>query len=253
MRISGFSYLTMYDFKLDHYSEYFKSISSSCFSALFGRSNALHNNGFFRTFIYKDDSMNKEYKDNYCLLSDYYIRKYIKWLSEISGVELKIMNPRKSDVDNGFKGNGFFVKAIFKDNTGYEVKLIATMIRMLYEVPFNIQLKTATLMGRLKEFKHLDFSERLCITFNSIRNYSFREVHSPYFDAQVSLINNDNIKKKYSQSLNKNRVSDFYKSHNLDVETLIIDENQKIINDLEKNIINEEYKKILLDNYNLIK
>lgn len=253
MRINGFSYLTMYDFKLDHYSEYFKSISSSCFSTLFGRSDTLHNNGFFRTFIYKDDSMNKEYKDNYCLLSNYHIRKYIKWLSEISGVKLKIMNPRKSDVDNEFKGNGFFVKAIFKDNTSYEVKLIPTMIRMLYEVPFNIQLKTATLMGRLKEFKHLDFSERLCIAINSIRNYSFREVHSPYYDARVRLTNNDSIKKKYIQSLNKNKVSDFYSHHDLYVKTLIIEDNQKIINDLENNIINEEYKKILLDNYNLIK
>lgn len=253
MKSNNLKYYTSYRFRFNRNSWTFRNYSS-CFSSLFYGINDNNNNGELRVFICTDDSLNKKNQNNICLLSKSSVKKYINWISEISGLKLKIYKPNKIDINNEMDTNGFYIGVKFKDNTKYEVKLIATLIRQLYEVPFNLQLKTAFLMNRLKEFKHLDFSERLCIAINSFISDDNRSVHSSYYGNHVILINNKDIKGRYNYAKkNLTNVETFYKTKDINTKTIQIYNENELCCNLEKGKINKKLRETLNYNYNLMK
>ncbi len=143
------------------------------------------------------------------------------------------------------------VQMSFKDVYPYEMRLMLTFVRNMYESTYSLQLKTAFLMKNIKEFKNLDFHQRLSIAVNSIHARGYG--HSNY-EISMEFSTIEDILGRYKKIVCKARsVNNFYKriEINFDMFKHYMD-NQSCL-DLIDNKISDNIMEKLIYNYNLIK
>jgi len=200
--------------------------------------------------IYTENVLNSDEKDNYCILSPRQLNEYIKFVEEVCGV--KIIKSRSMKCEQ-YKCKYNRIDIQLRDKSYFDLKLVTTLMRNTYEWTFNLQLKTAFLMKKIKEFKNLDLSQRLCVAINTI--YNSNSGHSSYID-DVKLTNKNELIDRIS-FINRNNIRNVnylyehpYRSVN---KYLVYDNDSYIATKLESNVINDEFKKELIKNYNLMK
>ena len=264
MEINNLNYLATYKWKLNNNEE--RTITSgACFSSLYGESRGLPgnpiNSGTVSIKVYFSKEMNLDMIDNYCLLSESELTEYIEWIKKITKFNVRIS--KKDDIKNNYHYTNYKIITLrFTKKMPYEIRLICALIRNLYECPFNIMVKTAFLMGNLDEFKDLDFTERLCISINSITGY--REVHSAFEGSGTNFYDNKSLRKRYLKAaktemnvngfmlkLDEVKLSRLrFNGHEINNND---DDEGNIFDSLEENIISEEFMDVITKNYKIIK
>lgn len=253
----------MVDFnKLDYYARYEWDIagigadnrSSICFGTIFSKLENHEENynsklsGTITLFVNKDPEFAKSNRrDNYCILTRNEINYYLRFLNKFSE-NIKI---KKVDYHKELSNDNFGIKMSFKDVYPYEMRLMLTFVRNMYESTYSLQLKTALLMKDVKEFRHLDFHQRLSVAVNSIQARGYG--HSNY-EHSMEFSTLEDILNRYKKIVCKaTSVNSFYKRINLDFERLNYYENNQLFLDLIDNRISTNIMEILIYNYNLIK
>ena len=254
------NYTTNYYYSLNKRPLVF--INHVCFSSLYGETRTLTrlpvNSGKIGVKVYFSKKVNEEMHDNYCLLNDRELSEYIEWIRKTVGFNLKINDKIKIDDMIGDL-NYKIITVSFTKKYPYEIRLIAALIRNLYECPYNIMVKAAFLMSDLDEFKHLDFTERFSIAVNSLNDYNSN--HSTFEYNGSDFYSNKSLRRRYLDTYKlENNVAGFmlkrgnirFNRYNCKVVT---DPNTEatIFDTLEEDYISNEFKKILIENYKIIK
>ena len=261
MKINSLNYLATYRWKLNNNEE--KTITSGvCFSSLYRESNSMPdtpiNSGTISIKVYFSKEMNEGMVDNYCLLNESELAEYIKWIKKITKFNIRIS--KSANIKNSYDNTNYKILTVkFTKKMPYEIRLICALIRNLYECPFNIMVKAAFLMGNLDEFRHLDFTERLCISINSITGY--REVHSAFEGSGTNFHDNKSLRKRYLKiSKIGMNVSNFMirssiiklNRYNF-IDQINPETEETIFDSLEEDYISEDFKEILTSNYKIMK
>lgn len=245
MKVKYLSFYTLYKYKINSMKKFYIE-DYVCFSKIYRELKRLNNNGTIYVYINQDEGLNEMSIDNYTILTNGEINKYLSWLKDVTGFKL-----RKTKQLIQAKGNrGFCVKIDFKDKSSFEVKFILALVRNMYEHPFNIQLKTVFGMKKIKEFKNLDLSQRICIVNNSMSWVSGHSSYSNYSKA----IDNNQFKERYLAVKNSiNNVHSFYEDHIRIKKIIGIDSIYENIDCLKNGTIPDKLKNILIENYNIMK
>lgn len=261
MQTSNLNYLATYEWSLNNRVKQDRA-DASCFSSLYYESKNLVNDpvnsGIVSIKVYFSKEMNLDMIDNYCLLNESELAEYIEWIKKTTKFNIKIS--KGADIKNNYDNTDYKILTVkFTKKMPYEIRLICALIRNLYECPFNIMVKTAFLMGNLDEFKHLDFTERLSISINSIIGY--REVHSVIESSGTNFYDNKSIRKRYLKiSKVGMNVSNFMIRENKIglnrynfIDQIDPDTEENIFDSLEEDYISEDFKQILISNYKIMK
>ena len=231
-----------------------------CFSDMYRISKNLQiiniHSGEIGIKVYFSKELNQLMKDNYCLLDDNELQEYFTWIKKMTGFSVKESNnidiPSKINDSNH---KTFVVK--FRNRYPYEIRLIAALIRNIYECPYNMMVKIACIMKSHKEFKHLDFTQRFCIAINVFCGYN--DGHSTFNINEVLYFNDKSLRKRsYKNRGSFVNVNSFIESgKDFTVKRLYYKEEKyeesSMFNDLEYNKINDELKEILINNYKIMK
>ena len=135
-----------------------------CFSKMYRKTQAMPirnvNSGKIGIKVYFSEELNKEMVDNYCLLDDNELKEYFDWVKKVTGFVVRESN--EINIPFGPESNNFKVFEVnFRNRYPYEIRLIAALIRNIYECPYNMMAKIACLMKHHEEFYDLDFTQRL--------------------------------------------------------------------------------------------
>jgi len=253
------NYKCLYYYKLNK-NELIKPEGVVCFSKMYRDSRGLQkrniNSGEIGIKVYFSKELNQQMVDNYCLLDDNELHEYFDWIRKMTGFSVKESNKIKIPTNiTDINHKTFVVK--FRNRYPYEIRLIAALIRNIYECPYNMMVKLACLMKNHKEFKTLDFTQRFCIAINVFSGYN--DGHSTFNYNEVFYFNDESLRKRSfdNRGLFMN-VNSFIESKN----TTKVDriyykgeqyEDSPIFNDLEDSSINDELKVILINNYKFMK
>lgn len=246
MNTNYLNYYNYYKYKIN-LDDKFQNGEYICFSQVYPKLYKFNNNGVIYLFVNQDKTLNEQSVDNYCILSSKEINQYIKWLNEMTGIDIK-----KVAAIKGHKGEkGFSVRITMNNNYAFEIRLLLALIRNMYEWTFNVQLKTAFLMEGLDEFKHLDLSERICIANNSIHDSNSN--HSTHQYSNCVMINNEKFIEQYNNKKSvKFNVHDFY-NYKGKFKTEDWNEIRETSNKAESGVISDLLKETLINNYELMK
>ena len=261
MITSAMNYHTSYAWKINK-GEYSYRRNAACFASLYSDtrqiSNKRKNNGCILVKIYFDKKSNVDRVDNYCLLNDVELKEYFDWINKITKFNLRISKTiQLNDKMDEYESKVITTK--FSKKTPYEIRLICALIRNLYENPYNIMIKSAFLMKSMEEFSELDFTERLCISINSISGYN--SGHSIFEGRGVGFYNNKSLRKRYLLAAKvENNVNGFMLK-NIQVEfdriycgdTESNDSDDSVFSPLEKDVMPNMLRNKLIKNYELIK
>jgi hypothetical protein len=259
---------------LNYTTNYYYSINSNeltfknyiCFAELYGKTNYLlnlpDNYGKLGVKIYFSKELNSQMYDNYCLLNDEELKEYLLWIKKTTGFNLKVSN--KIQIDDHIEDLNYKILSVkYTKKYPYEIKLIAALIRNLYEFPYNVMIKSALLMKNNEEFQHLDYTQRFCISVNSISGYNTG--HSIFTGQGTDLYDNKSIRKRYLKAKKSERNVEYfmYKRKDCEFNRIYMDGHDRSNNDeddeksifdcLENNYISDEIKDIFIKNYKIIK
>ena len=250
MDFSMLNYHTEYGFEIsDRKME--MSSNEVCFSRIYGYLNnqeAQEHSGNIKIAINKDaKSYLRLNKDNNCFLTRNEINYYLRFLNRLTDTTkyLKIKLSMKNSNDS------FGIKIKLNNASTYESRVAPALVRMMYEFPFCVQLKTAFAIKNIKEFKHLDFGERLCLSLNSI-NLN-RDVHSIY-DYNAKIMKTSEIEEVFNNKNDRN-VTDFIGRYDGDANWKQLDKDvhKKSIENAANGIIDNQLKEILIKIYDKAK
>jgi hypothetical protein len=188
-----------------------------------------------------DFIVNKQ-NDNYCILDKNELNYYLRFLNKFNDNMVVKKVKAKSHISN----DNFTIELLFKNVRPYEIRLMMALVRNMYEVSYSLQTKLAFLMKNLKEFKKLDFSERLCLSINSIsvRGYG----HSIYGANNVKLINNNDLIERYKIIVPfETEVNNFLQDDSKNYEIIRYDDIS--VTGIFKNEISDILKDNLIENY----
>lgn len=252
------NYKCLYYYKFKYHPLTFKDWV--CFSEMYIKTRNMPENkknyGEIGIKVYFSKDLNEKMTDNYCLLNDNELKEYFNWVKNITRFNVKESNEINiPDHLNNTDYKTFVVK--FRGRYPYEIRLIAALIRNIYECPYNIMVKIACLMKTHKEFSNLDFTQRFCVAINTL--FGFNDGHSIFNLTRVAYFNNKSLKERSFKNRSKfinvnnfigedsnlvtNRIH--YKNSNY--------EDSSMFNDLEVGLINDELKEILKSNYEIMK
>lgn len=257
---NGLNYHTSYSWSLNDGDE--KTTNWVCFSELYRDTRKLdpnsENSGRLSIKVYFDPEFNNINKDNYCLLNERELKEYFDWIKKTTKFNLRISKTiQLDDRMDGYESKVITTK--FTKKTPYEIRLICALIRNLYESPYNIMIKSAFLMKNMEEFSELDFTERLCISINSICGYN--SGHSTFEPGGAGFYNDKSLRKRYLLAAKiENNVNGFMLK-NIQVEfdriycgdTESNDSDDSVFSPLEKDIMPNKLRNKLIKNYELIK
>jgi len=252
MNTNYLSYQTKYQFRINRNNR--PIIDDVCFGSLFRALNNFNNSGILKIWFASDDRLNKHKKSNYCLLTEKELKFYFSWVKYVTG--LNFSYKKVNEIQFGLiDSSGYVVSLRFKNKSAYLIKLFATLIRNVYETPFNIQLKTAMLLGRYVGFKKLDFTSRLMLSIASILDESGRDVHASYRpEYSQKLIKKQKLKYKVFKCNARADISSTFPDYNkLHIRKVIIEKDENIFLSLENSLISQELIEILKKNYKTIK
>ena len=257
---NGLNYHTVYSWSLNGSVEKIKDWV--CFSELYRGTRKINggptNSGKISIKVYFDPKFNAINKDNYCLLNDRELKEYFDWINKITKFNLRISKTIQLN-DGMSRYESRVITTKFSKKTPYKIRLICALIRNLYENPYNIMIKSAFLMKSMEDFSKLDFTERLCISINSI--YGYNTGHSIFESSGVEFYNNKSLRKRYLLAAKvENNVNGFMPK-NIQVEfdriyygdTESEDSDDSIFSPLEKDIMPNKLRNKLIKNYELIK
>lgn len=262
MVINALNYNTVYKYSFNNLLDLF--VNDVCFSSLYrasrNLSNSKVNSGILHIKVFFSKELNDNYVDNYCLLNEIELQEYLNWIKKITKFNIKISKKDEfTDRTDELKYKILSIK--FTKRMPYEIKLICALVRNLYECPYNIMVKTAFLLKNHEEYANLDFTERLCITINSIAGYNTG--HSTFSDDGVDWYNDKSLRNRYCKAartemnvngfmLKNNRLNydrEYFNSHDREDN----DDDSTIFDSLEEDYISNEYMKILQKNYKIMK
>ena len=257
---NGLNYHTIYSWSLNGSDE--KIRNWVCFSELYRETRKIDersaNSGKISIKVYFDPKFNAINKDNYCLLNDGELKEYFDWIKKITKFNLRISKTiQLNDKMDEYESKVITTK--FSKKTPYEIRLICALIRNLYENPYNIMIKSAFLMKSMEEFSELDFTERLCISINSISGYN--SGHSTFERYGAGFYNNKSLRKRHLLAAKvENNVNGFMLK-NIQVEfdriycgdTESNDSDDSVFSPLEKDVMPNMLRNKLIKNYELIK
>lgn len=251
MVTNGLNYATNYFYKIN--KNQLEFINGSCFSEMYRKSSYLNStvkiNARLGVKVFFNKEVNEQYFDNYCLLNENEVKQYLSWIKYITGISIK---ESKTPILDRIKSTDFKVYEVnIRNRYPYELRVIAALIRNMYEMPFNIMVKLAFLMKSNNEFKNLDFTERLSIAINSI--YGYREVHAMFSQRGVAFLNNKQFKARYAEYKGRlMNVCEFF-NNRATVPKVRINytdyEETGFWDCLENDTISDEIKKVLIINY----
>ena len=257
---NGLNYHTIYSWSLNGSGEEMRNWV--CFSELYRCTRKIDegpvNDGRISIKVYFDPEFNAINKDNYCLLNDGELKEYFDWINKITKFNLGVSKTIQLN-DKMDKYESKVITTKFSQKTPYEIRLICALIRNLYENPYNIMIKSAFLMKSMEEFSELDFTERLCISINSISGYN--SGHSTFGGYGVGFYNNKSLRKRYLLAAKvENNVNGFMLK-NIQVEfdriycgdTESNDSDDSVFSPLEKDVMPNMLRNKLIKNYELIK
>ena len=265
MITNALNYKCLYYYKLNKDELVFRK--GLCFSDLYRVTKMLPgrniNSGTIGIKVFFSKDLNNRMINNYCLLNDLELKHYMQWIKNTTGFNLTKYNRTKifDDInDDNYK----ILRVRFKDKYPYEIRLIAALVRNLYEFPSNVMVKSAFIMKNYKEFKNLDFTQRLCIAINSICGYNTG--HTVFCYNGTDFYNNKSIKERYEEAKStENNVQYFMRKINkIEFERIYSDghyhknedeedEECSIFDSLEEDYISDEYMEILQKNYKIMK
>lgn len=253
MKLNYLSYCNKYQFRVNDYTSL--NINSVCFGDLFKKLERVNtNSGTLRIWFASDDKLNKKGWSNYCLLTEKELKFYFSWVKYVTGLDFSYKKLDKIEIEST-ECNGYVVNLKFKNKSAYLIKLFATLIRNVYEKPFNIQLKTAMLLNEYSGFKNLDFTSRLMISVASITDDDNRDVHASYYPYHSQkLIKKQKLKDRVSKRRLQDNVSGTFPDYDKKYfKKIVIENNNDIFLSLENNSISEQLLEKLKQNYKIIK
>ena len=264
MITNALNYKCLYYYKLNKDELVFRKYL--CFSDLYRVTKMLPgrniNSGTIGIKVFFSKDLNNRMINNYCLLNDLELKHYMQWIKNTTGFNLTKYN-RTKIFDNINDDNYKILRVRFKDKYPYEIRLIAALVRNLYEFPSNVMVKSAFIMKNYKEFKNLDFTQRLCIAVNSI--FGYNTIHTVFSYGGTDFYNNKSIKARYEKAkFTENNVEYFMlKTNQIKLERTYAyghdknnneeDEETSMFNSLEEDYISDEYMEILQKNYKIMK
>jgi len=169
MKLSMLNFDTNYYYKLNgNNKKVFRK--SNCFNSLYyGNDLKAHgNNGILGVLVVLDNSRNKNLKDNYCLISLDEVKEFLEMITKITRFEFNII-----ELDHEFKdfnGRHIVIETTFKDKSKYQIKVVACMIRYLYESYYAVATKTAFMMKDIDGFRNLGLYKRWILATSTINN-----------------------------------------------------------------------------------
>ena len=253
MVTNGLNYATHHFYKIN--KNQLEFINGNCFNQMYRQSSYLHStikiSARLGVKVFFDKKLNDDYIDNYCLLNEQEVSEYLNWVKYITGISIK---ESKTLILDSIKSTDFKIYEVnIRNRYPYELRIIASLIRNIYEMPFNIMIKLAFLMKSHDEFKSLDFTERLCIAINSLHGH--RDIHAMFYNVGVVPMNNRQLKSRYLEYRGRLvNVCGFFKDRATTPENRI-EYNENDYEEsgfwdcVEKNIISDEIKKVLIINY----
>jgi len=266
MVINCLNYTTNYYYAINSDELVFRNYV--CFAEMYRKTQYLSqtpsNFGQLGVKVYFSKELNNQMHDNYCLLNDEKLKEYLLWIKKTTGFNLKVSN--KVQINDGIEDLNYKILSVkFTKKYPYEIKLIAALIRNLYEFPYNVMIKSAFLMKNHEEFQHLDYTQRFCVAVDSISGYNTG--HSTFSRYGTDLYDNKSIRKRYlkAKKLERNVEYFMYKTQKCEFDRIYMngherndeeedEENEKSIFDcLEEDYISDELKDLFIENYEIIK
>jgi len=250
MNTNGLNYCTNYSYRFN--SDEIENCNASCFNDLYRRSKNLSKiSGFIATKVFFDKKLNENCKNNYCLLNDSEVKKYLEWIEFVT--EFKVEESNEFPVIDKISSAKFKIFTTkFEDKFSYEVRLIPALIRNMYEFPFNEIVKTAFLMETYAEFIDLDFTERLCVSINSTRRNDCG--HSIFNGNSVFLYSNESIRFRYLDNKSKLVNVNGFLELDIELELAKVDYFDGECNLIEESQeLSKGFREVLISNYKSMK